>query len=492
MRWKPPVPPSPWKKALNATSFGNVPAQHAPCFPGFSHESYTEDCLYLNVFAPEQHSDQALPVMALIPGGGLFCGNSGDYNPVDLVNQGKIVFVSINYRLGVFGFFSHPAINAEDHAIGNYGLMDQQLALSWVQENIAAFDGAPDNVTLMGESAGGASVMVHMASPWSTGLFHKAIVQSGGTPPSMQFDTTQAVEQKGVDLAVAAGCTVQKPSDLRKISTKDLIVANIDPPGSFGTGAFTIPLTEDGVIVPFHLRQRFSSGNFNMVPLLIGANRDEFAWFQAMVELSTGSIIPAEAYPEALVATLQKAAELRVLGLHLPPGAMREIISRYPLDLYHSAGRAISAVVGDAGAITTCTRRTARTIKRFMRDVFVYEFDVPDSPAAWPKVSFPYGSAHTQELQYLFPLFCGADGVANPLNESQQKLAKQMVTYWTTFARHGNPSVEDATSNPVVAWTPYRLEDDNVMLLCDQGPRMLDAWGVRHHSDFWDTFYEAI
>src|SRR5262249_2743135 len=143
-----------------------------------------EDCLYLNVVTPfeaksgDAQGRRGRPVMVWIYGGGLNGGESGDYDPIKLVKQGGVGVVSINYRLNVCGFFSHPALNQEGHAAGNYGLMDQQFALQWVQRNIKAFGGDPGNVTIFGESAGANSAWAHIGSPASAGLFHKAILQS--------------------------------------------------------------------------------------------------------------------------------------------------------------------------------------------------------------------------------------------------------------------------------------------------------------------------
>ena len=198
LRWRPPAGAPGWRLPRDAYAYGPVCAQNNVCFPGFGFSSASEDCLYLNVHAPADADESTrLPVMVWIPGGGLFMGGSNDYDPSALVRAGPVVFVSLNYRLNVFGFFSHPAINAEDHEIGNYGLMDQQAALRWVRDNIAAFGGDPDNVTICGQSAGGMSVWCHLVSPGSGGLFHKAIVQSGTALPLVHRPTTREVEQTG-------------------------------------------------------------------------------------------------------------------------------------------------------------------------------------------------------------------------------------------------------------------------------------------------------
>lgn len=180
LRWRPPHPHASWTGVRDAVAYGKVCAQNNTTFPGFGFISYTEDCLFVNVVTPvRDNGGRKRPVMVWIPGGGLFIGGSTGYDPSALVKDGDVVYVSLNYRLNVFGFFSHPAINSEGHAAGNYGIMDQQLALQWVKQNIAAFGGDPNNVTIFGESAGGISVWANIASPASAGLFHKAIIESG-------------------------------------------------------------------------------------------------------------------------------------------------------------------------------------------------------------------------------------------------------------------------------------------------------------------------
>ncbi len=490
LRWRPPVTPAAWTEPLEAFTFGNVCAQDALCFPGFGYISSTEDCLYLNIFRPAHHERaQKLPVMVWIPGGGLFCGGSNDYDPTALVQDGNVIFVSFNYRLNVFGFFSHPALNEEDHPGGNYGIMDQQCALSWVQCNIERFCGDTSNVTIFGESAGGISVLSHLASPRSTGLFHKAIVQSGGLPPTSTFPNLKSLEQAGVAFASAAGCDSQTSENLRAIPTKKLMEANAMPEGTFGTGQYYCGLIEDGTIIPVSMRQKFSAGEFNRVPLINGVNRDEYSWFQAMVELSTGQIVSNESYPGILANALTEAAQLGLLSMTIAPDTINEVLQRYPAEAHATASRALAAAIGDAGIISTSGRRTTRVIKQFVPDVYAYEFDVPESPVSWPKVSFPYGSAHTQELQYIFPLFHGASGTVQQLTEPQKHLAKQIVHYWTTFARRGTPNAETLATLPAPYWPAYETEQDNIMLLRAPSAAATVAWGERHHSDFWDRFY---
>lgn len=491
LRWKPPMPPIPWTKPLDAFNFGPICAQEEGAFPGFGHNSLTEDCLYLNVFAPEsRQNEEILPVMVWIHGGGLFQGASNDYNPQALVQRGGIIFVSLNYRVNLFGFFSHPAINNEDHEHGNYGIMDQQAALEWVKHNIGEFGGDANNVTIFGESAGAISVSAHLASPGSNGLFHKAIIQSGGSPITFAHRSVASFEELGVALINEAGCSDQTSTRLRALSTEQLVVANSVPKGEFGTTRFHFGLMEDGVVIPHNMKQRFLQGDFNQVPLMIGVTKDEFAWFQGMIELATGATILADNYPASLKLFLQIADKADFLGVKLPSGAFESVLERYPLSKHVHPARAIAAAIGDAGIISTSGRRAARVIKSFVLEVYTYEFAVDDAPVSWPPVSFPYGSAHAQELQFLFPGFHGASGVTRSLTREQEELAAMMVYYWTNFAKMGSPNpCDDVMTVNLPVWPMYDAAQDNALLLCTPLPEVISNWADRHNMDFWDSFY---
>lgn len=484
LRWRPPVAPEGWTEPRDAVNFGDVCAQDTTGLPGFGYHSDTEDCLYLNVFTAAAVSPgRRLPVMFWIPGGGLYCGGSMGYDPSALILAGDVVVVSINYRLNVFGFFSHPAINAEDHPSGNYGIMDQAFALDWVRRNIERFGGNPDNVTIFGESAGAISVLAHLASPGSAGLFHRAITQSCSVAAVSPTATLQSWEHAGIDLATAAGCTIQNPAALRSLTTAQLMEADDMGHQLLGAGKFHIGLVADGQVIPESMPDLFTSGRFNRVPVMNGVNRDEFAWFQAMLEVNTGLVVPEEAYAQALAGAFAALGPSPLLGCQINDDVVPDILERYPSSAHPSPARALAAAIGDCGFITAGGRQTARILRQFVSDVFVYEWDVPDSPVSWPGVSFPYGSGHTQEIQYLFPRFCGGGGVAHDLDDAQQRLAGQMVQYWTTFARRGNPNAE----SPVAPeWPVYDPEEDAIMSLSLPEPHVTKTFAADHHCDFWD------
>jgi para-nitrobenzyl esterase len=220
LRWRPPKDHTRWSAPLDATRFGNHCPQDASVF---GTASVSEDCLFLNVFTPngaasEANNSHSYPVMVWIHGGALTVGESDDYVPTKLVQRGDVIVVTINYRLGALGFLAHPALNAEspDHISGNYGIMDQQFALKWVQRNIATFGGDPHNVTIFGESAGGLSVLSHLASPTAAGLFHRGIVESGAY--ELTLPTLADEESHGEAFAASVGCNDQSARCLRSKS----------------------------------------------------------------------------------------------------------------------------------------------------------------------------------------------------------------------------------------------------------------------------------
>src|SRR5882724_470089 len=202
LRWMPPQPVAKWTGVRRAYKFGPTCAQVTTLGPFAGPPNSNEDCLYLNVFTKDTKAK--LPVLVWIHGGGYFDGASNDYDPTKLVTRGKLVVVTLNYRLNLFGFMAHPALDGEGHAFGNYGIMDMQAALKWVQRNIAGFGGDPNNVTLGGQSAGAGASAANVFSPGAKGLFHRAIFQSGGYTP---FVPKSVAEEKGKKFAAAAGCT---------------------------------------------------------------------------------------------------------------------------------------------------------------------------------------------------------------------------------------------------------------------------------------------
>ena len=291
LRWRPPTAPASWDGIREAKEYGSEAAQNGD-LAVFATPGGSEDCLYLNVFAPEDAltSKTPLPVFFWIHGGGLFVGSSSDYDPMPMVKTGNAVVVTVNYRLGAFGSFAHPAIDAEDHAIANYGLMDQIFALDWVQRNIAKFGGDSKNVTIAGESSGGQSVLALMTSPKAKGKFQAAIGMSACTVTlhsDFTMYTLENAEKQGVLLAEEAGLKNATAEDLRKLSAEEIL--KVQKP--FGT--FII----EGDYVPEHIGDALRAGHVHPVTFVNGTVRNEGVFFAGVRETFVGHPMTAEEYP---------------------------------------------------------------------------------------------------------------------------------------------------------------------------------------------------
>jgi para-nitrobenzyl esterase len=486
LRWRPPRPAPTREDPLDAIAFGGICAQDTAMFPRFGYHSDNEDCLYLNVFSPADLAPgERLPVMVWIHGGGLFIGSADGYDPAPLVERGRTVVVTFNYRLGLFGFFSHPSINGEGHPAGNYALMDQQLALRWVRDNIDGFGGDPGNVTIFGESAGAISVVCHLASPSARGLFHRAIMQSAATMALAQIPSVEDVAPVGLALAAAVGCDDPTADSLRALSPASLLAANAEPPGQFGIGPFTLGPMVDGTLLPGTLADLFGAGQYNRVPVLSGINRDEFAWFLGMIELATGTAITPGSFEAGLRGTFAGAHQNNLVPFMPTEEQLGAIARLYDPDRHQGPARAVAAAVGDAGVIAGEWLAT-RLLRQHQAEVWAYEFDAPDAPVAWPSVSFPYGTAHVQEVQFLFPGFAGAAGPGPGLTGAHARLAEVMVDYWTAFARAGDPNPGAAgVATDAPHWPRYEADTDQFLLLAPSGPEVVSAFGTTHHIEHW-------
>src|SRR5208283_339404 len=303
LRWRPPRAHGVFSGGvLDADKFGGACIQ-----PDYA--ASNEDCLYLNVYTPASAGpSSALPVMVWIHGGALVKGDAAEFDPTALVQQGVII-VTINYRLGYFGFFAQSAIDAEKHLHGNYGLMDQQFALSWVQKNIAGFGGDPSEVTIFGESAGGESVYANVASPTAAKLFRGAISESGAYAFQNLFDpiitlamgetTGTAVVPSGSAITTSVGCTTHRTAACLRVVSAATLVA-LEP-------AAVHPFI-DGTVLAQTPSAAFASGEFNRVPLISGSAHDEYRYFVAeQFDLKSGPLMDTD-YPTAVGLLVRQAA----------------------------------------------------------------------------------------------------------------------------------------------------------------------------------------
>ncbi|WP_454691595.1 carboxylesterase/lipase family protein [Achromobacter aloeverae] len=464
LRWQPPARPRAWHEVFAATKFGPSCAQGMDLRP-FADSSLSEDCLYLNVFSQEKAPSKpaSRPVMVWIFGGGLNGGDSDSYDPTGLVRQGDVVVVTINYRLGALGYLALPSLYQDGKPIANYGFLDQQMALRWIQANIASFGGDPHNVTIFGESAGGRSVLFHLVAPGSAGLFQRAIVESGLAPPSTTMPSLAKSEAVSRAFAKAVGCPDADAACLRSRPIRDLMSQGDKP--NLRPGA-----TVDGTVLPDTIGNLIAQGKVNRVPVINGTNSNEYTWFFARSRELLGKppLTPVD-YNETLNSIFGQALSQKVRA-------------EYALDRYPSPSDAISAAWGDEDMICAA-RRLDRSLAGQKVPVFAYEFADKAAPTYFDTVSFPYLAGHTQELQYLFRDYHGATGKVQPLTSGQRALSTSMIGYWTRFARHGRPEAKGAA-----AWPEYgasgsfiRFEQRSTTLLPDL------VFAKEHHCAFWDA-----
>lgn len=420
----------------------------------------SEDCLTLNVWTPAKLQSPR-PVLVFVHGGG-FVGGSGSsptYEGRALSAAQDVVVVTLNYRLGPLGFMAHAALSSEaaGGAASNFGLLDQQAALTWVRDNIAAFGGDPRNVTLFGESAGGISVCYQLLSPGAAGLFGRAIVQSGPCSTFKPPTQTEA-EAQGAVLASKVGCAGGDPravaSCLRQVPLATLLTALPQKPEVvFGDGYAWMP-SMGSPTLPGDVRTRLARGDLHRVPLIVGANADEGTAFAA------------------LGVKLDSEADIRAaLGSVFAPPIVDSVVAHYgPSPLGTTAGLKI---LGDA--FVCDARRLARWASAAKLPTFYYHFT-----RAFAYLLPNLGAFHGAELPYIFhtPL----EFVTIKPNE--EAFSRQMQGYWARFAAGGSPNgVPEAGG--IVAWPAYDGSSDRSIRLdltisTETGLRKSDC-------DFWDT-----
>ena len=463
LRWQPPQRVAAGFGLIDATQFG----PHCPQIASpFGVASTTEDCLFLNVYAPAREVSFATthprPVMVWIHGGAFVTGESDDYDPVRLVTQGGVIVVTINYRLGALGIFAQGALDAEQHPAANYGLLDQQAALAWVKRNIAGFGGDPGNVTVFGESAGGLSVFSNLVSPGASGLFDAAIIESGAY--SLTLPTLPAAETQGAALADAVGCANQTAACLRAVPVETLLAHAT-------SGTSTVPVV-DGTVLPLSINTALAGGQINRVPVMDGSNHDEGRLFIALdFDLTAAGPLADSAYPAVVAATY---------GAQAAPA----ILAQYPLASYggsapNAADLATSAITTDA--TFACPARTADAALSLSVPTYAYEFNDEAAPEGnLPPVSFPYGATHATELQFLFNLRTTPGVAVTPLSAAEQTLAASMVQYWTAFARLHAPA-----ASGLPTWPRYAVASDLFQSLAPSAITPESTFAAEHDCAFW-------
>lgn len=444
LRWKAPQPIAKWASVKKATEFG----YH--CMQGrvygdmvFHDPGASEDCLTLNVWVPDKHIDPKIPVMVWIYGGGFVAGTTSEarQNGYNLAQQGVIV-VSMNYRLGIFGFFVHPELAKESghNSAGNYGLLDQLAALKWVRDNIAAFGGDPENVTIFGESAGSFSVSAQMASPLAKGLFQKAIGESGAafSHSGLSFDAMSARAEKDAKLAKdKLGASTL--AELRAIAAEKLLEP-FAPPQSRG---FEFGPDVDGYFLPESVPAIFEAGKQNDVALIAGWNHDEGS---AEIAFS----------PHKPTAESFKAAAEKDFG-----DKAEEFLKLYPADTNEHALRSAQDYAGDKFIALSTWAWIQAASKTGKQPVYRYRFDM--APFSKNPNAPRLGAYHSAEIEYVFGQLDSKTDVT--WRESDRKVSDIMQKYWSNLAKNGNPN-----GPGLPTWPPYTAADGWPVMILNAEP----------------------
>jgi para-nitrobenzyl esterase len=438
LRWKAPQPAAAWKGDLDATKFGHHCAQNHVFDDMIFQDAATpadtgsEDCLTLNVYAPEK-SKGKLPVMFWIHGGGYSGGGGSEpRHNGDFLPQKGVILVTINYRLGVFGFLALPELAAEQGgSAGNYGLMDMVAALNWVKSNIASFGGNPNNVTIFGESAGSFAVSTLMAAPSAHGLFAKAIGESGGALSSgtLAMQTLAARGPKEEEWMKSTGANTL--AELRAIPTTKIL----EFAGKKGTVGFGPVI--DGKFLTESVLDTYLAGKQAHVPLLAGFNRDEGSW------MANGM-------------TVEK---WKALATQRFPGKEEDFLKLYPSATDAELARSAADFGGDAFIAYGTWKWMEIHRKTGASPVYRYKLDLASPTSKYHPGNFAF---HSDDIEYVFGTLDTRPGAT--WREEDRTLSDQMMDYWTNFAKNGDPNGVDAKGVPLPTWPKYG-EGDPVLHL---------------------------
>ena len=468
LRWKPPQPVEAWEGVRQCNEFGSACAQ-----PGILKamgmdigENFSEDCLFLNVWTAAKSVDERWPVMLWIHGGGNVAGGSNaSVNDGEALARQGVVVVSINYRLGIFGYFAHPLLSKESqyNVSGNYGLLDQIAALKWVQNNIKAFGGDPGNVTIFGESAGAINVCYLMASPFAKGLFHRAISESGnalGPFASRHFREPwygiEPMEKQGERITKDLGCS--EAADplvaLRGLSAEKLTEGSkavMMPPGN------TFGPVIDGSVLPDDIMTIFEQGKQSLVPLIVGTNADEMTIF-----ITKPPFDNVEAYRSMVRKMYGKFADA--------------VLVMYPANEPPEIRGAMCNTMADQ-IFVSGARRFVRAMNKAGAKAYLYQYTM-----IYPGPMAAAGAFHSGEMVFVFNNIERAKEIRKiPFEEKHQALANVMSGYWVQFAKTGNPNKEGFTEWPAYDSTKDQHIEFGEVVKVGQGLR-------KDKCDLWDNF----
>ncbi len=447
LRWKAPVPKAPWQGVYKADRWGDRPMQ--PVDPSQGTDGMSEDCLYLSVETPARSADERLPVFAMIHGGGFVSGHYAGTQE-SFVREG-IVYVSIEYRLGAMGFMSHPQLSKESGrgVSGNYGIMDQILALQWIHDNIAAFGGDPDKVTIAGESAGGISVSILCASPLCKGLFRGAICESGSSfwPVAEQrggntaMCTATSAEQTGLRFQKSLGAKNLK--EMRK-QPADKVVGGV-PMEMFW------PVV-DGYVITDDQYKLYTQGIYNDVNVIMGTNSDEGGGFARPM--------PVADYEARMRANYGDWAD--------------RLLSLYPATNETEAHHAAADIFRD-GSFAWGTYAWANLQSKTGKGkVYLYYFDQYDRTAPGAR-----GTYHASEMPYVYGYDWG-----QKMTPTDRHMSQILERYWINFTKTGDPN-----GDALPYWTTYCQGEPTVMIMREGF--YLDRVPNQDKMDFFEEFFKS-
>ncbi|HEX7382165.1 MAG TPA: carboxylesterase family protein [Nevskiaceae bacterium] len=454
LRFRAPEPRAAWSGVLNADKPGPLCPQNAGA-PGAQAQDRTEDCLYLNVWRPAG-TVHDLPVLVYIPGGAFVLSGGSGINGSALAADQHVIVVTFNYRLGILGFLASPALDNGSADSGDYGIQDVGAVLRWVKDNIAAFGGNPDNVTLGGESAGALMTCMSAVSPDTRGLFQKMIVQSG--PCAFNWPKLQAQYRPEEEVLAALHCDVGSPQQVAaclrspKLTAADFLNAQ----KSLGRRIMWGP-SVGGSVLPEQPATAIGS-----LPTLMGFVKYELipGFYSFQGKLGDGTPNPANE-------TEYLSALETQFGAHASA-----VAQEYPLDRYRTGNLALNTITADKpGVLGICTDvKTFGIAQRSGKaPLYAYEFDDPNAP---PVLGGQGGPVHVSNQQYVFP--------HRPLPAASQSLSERMIAYWGNFIRDGNPNGEG-----LARWPRYEAPADVLQLVPYAIRPGIDV-NAAHHCMFWD------
>lgn len=448
LRWRPPAPPAPWTEVRNADQFSPICVQPGAYPDDAPPEPMNEDCLYLNIWAPSGAHDAPLPVMVWIYGGGLLNGSASTplYAGDALAHHGVIV-VTFNYRLGAFGFLAHPELSRESAygGSGNYGLLDQLAALSWVQRNISAFGGDPGNVTVFGQSSGSISISALSSSPLARGLFHRAIGQSGGL-----FEPLDAAPQFGL-----AGAEQVGQAFATRLGAPSLQALRSLPASAIAAQPFQPQPNVDGYVLRETPYEALANGRANDIDLLVGSNAEEGLYFLSGRTVNAVNLdaVLREDFPGFIVSQIGHREPIN-------DSAARDAFISFESDMRFGWNMwAWARLHSAAGG----------------RKTFYYRF--AHTPAG------QQGATHGAEMPYVFDHLDLYDA---PWANSDRRLAETMISYWTNFARTGDPN-----GGGLPNWPSFESSKPSVVLINGEGVQVA---AVPNEADLTaiDRLYETV